>query len=69
MKDHDVFIEKLFKKSQMRELELSGSGLSDEWAKKFARRVLPIPGFVKQMERRPIPDGDYPTWYGRAIDD
>ena len=47
-KDRDLFIEKLFKKSQMRELELDGSGLSDEWAKLFARRVLPI---MPQLER------------------
>ena len=46
--DRDRFIEKLFKKSQMRDLSLADNKLDDRWAKMFARRVLFI---MPQLER------------------
>ena len=40
--DHELVIERLeAKQSEMRQLILGGSGLSDEWAVEFARRALP----------------------------
>ena len=40
--DHELAIERLeARPSEMRSLQFSSSGLSDEWAVEFARRALP----------------------------